>query len=68
MGIILSIQAFRKVNKNGFESLYVGITILYNPITPIYASKDIWVLFNVITIILLGISLALDKDKTDQGP
>jgi hypothetical protein len=63
VAVILTIQGFQKVKKTGFEYLYLGIGILFNPIFPIYLSKDVWVIFDVLTIILLGISLALDKDK-----
>ncbi|WP_404333104.1 DUF6804 family protein [Mesobacillus maritimus] len=62
ISIILTIQSFKKINKIGFEYLYLGIVILFNPIFPIYLSKDVWVIFDLITIILLGISLALDKN------
>ena len=65
ISIILTIQAFRKVNKTGFEYLYLGIVILFNPISPIYVSKDVWVIFDVFTIILLGISLAYDKNTLE---
>ena len=65
ISIVLTIQAFRKVNKTGFEYLYLAMTILFNPIIPIYLSKDVWVIFDVLTIISLGISLAFDKDKSE---
>ena len=61
ISIILTIQAFRKDNKTGFEYLYLALTILFNPILPIYLSKEVWVIIDVIIIIALGISLALDK-------
>lgn len=61
ISIILSIHSFRNPNKTGFEYLYIGMAILYNPIFPIHATKDTWVIFNILTIIPLGLSLALDK-------
>lgn len=65
--IILTIQAFKRVNKNGFEYLYLTTAILYNPIIPIYASKETWVIFNILTIILIGISLSLDKENSGEN-
>lgn len=66
ISIMLVIHSFRKAEKTGFEYLYIGMVVLYNPIFPIYATKDTWVIFNIFTVIPLGISLALDKDKGDR--
>lgn len=63
ISIILALHALRNSNKTGFEYLYIAMAILYNPIFPVYLSKDTWVIFNVLTIIPLGISLALDKSE-----
>lgn len=65
VSLILTILAFKKVNKTGFEYLYVAITFLYNPIIPITATKETWVILNVLTIIAVGISLALDKGESE---
>ncbi|WP_433745154.1 DUF6804 family protein [Falsibacillus pallidus] len=62
ISIILTIQAFKKVSKTGYEYLYLSSAILFNPILPIYASRDTWLLFNSITVILFAISLAVDKN------
>jgi hypothetical protein len=61
LSLFLVIKAFQKGNKNGFEYLYLGLAILFNPILPIYLSKGIWVVFDIAAVILLGVSLALDK-------
>jgi hypothetical protein len=63
ISIILTIHGFRKVNKTGFEYLYIGLAILFNPIFPIYLTKEVWVIFDIISVISLGISLALDKNR-----
>jgi hypothetical protein len=61
ISIFLTIEAFKRIKKTGFEYLYLGLSILFNPIFPIYLSKDVWILFDLVSVILLGISLAVDK-------
>ncbi|MFZ3578311.1 DUF6804 family protein [Virgibacillus sp. DJP39] len=67
ISVILTINSFQKVNKSGFEYLYLGLAILFNPIIPIYASKEIWVIFDVVSIILIGTSLSIDKAEKDSN-
>ena len=68
VAIFLTIIAFKKVNKTGFDYTYGVIAILYNSILPIYASKETWVILNILTIIIMGISLAMDKGEFTHNP
>lgn len=63
--IYLTVEAFKNIKKKGFEYLYLSLVILFNPIFPVYATKDIWVLVDIIAVIFLGISLALDKNENE---
>jgi FtsH-binding integral membrane protein len=65
VSIFLCIESFKKTIKNGFEYLYLCIAILFNPIFPIYMSKEVWVIFDWASAILIGISLFIDKEKQD---
>ncbi len=44
--------------------IFVGIAILFNPIIPIYLSREIWSVIDVIAAVLFGINMWLLKNKT----
>ena len=45
--------------------LFGGITILFNPIIPIYFDKDTWVLIDIVAAILFGLSTFTVNSKED---
>lgn len=62
ISIFLCIESFRKITRNGFEYLYLGLVLLFNPLFPIHMSKEVWVIFDFASAVLLGVSLFIDKE------
>jgi hypothetical protein len=58
----LAYSAHKKRNQF-WKTTFILITILYNPIVPIYLNKEIWIVINLLTVIIFGISLKLFKSK-----
>ncbi|AGK53632.1 DUF6804 family protein [Bacillus sp. 1NLA3E] len=61
--IFLTKEAFKNVKRNGFEYLYLSLLILFNPIIPIYSTKVVWVLLDIISVLLLIITLVFDRPE-----
>ena len=64
--IYLIVDNLRHQTQNRFIFIYLGIAILFNPIFPIYLSKDSWILIDIVSVLFLGISLALDKNVNNK--
>ena len=45
---------------------FVGAVILFNPIMPVYLSREIWSVIDVITAVLFGINIWLLKNKKNE--
>ena len=60
--IIVFISALYLVsqNKNEWFYIFLGIAILFNPILPVYLSKEIWVLIDI----TIGILYLLNYNQT----
>ena len=44
-------------------SIYLIITLIFNPVIPFYSEKGIWILIDTITIVIIFISLFITKSK-----
>ena len=51
-------------SKNNIMFLFMGIAILFNPLIPVYLSKDIWKFVDIVTAVLfIAIPLMLKETK-----
>lgn|SRR5690625_1743905 len=46
--------------------IYVGIAILFNPIIPIHLTKDIWIVIDIITALILFGTKNTIQENTDR--
>ena len=53
-------------SKTNIVILFIGIAILFNPLIPIYLSKDIWRIIDIVTAILLLAIPQILKEEKDQ--
>lgn len=61
--LIAGVSAYNSYKKENYILFiaFLGIAILFNPIFPIYLSKDIWVPIDVITGLFFGITAFLKE-------
>lgn len=49
--VFIAYRAYKQ-EKNTWLYVFVGLTILFNPIAPIYLNKSVWVLIDLISAVL----------------
>lgn len=54
---VLNAYHAHNTEKNGWAMVMGGVAILFNPIAPIFLSKELWVMLDVVTSILMFISV-----------
>ncbi len=52
-----------KANNTGWAVCFMLFAVVYNPILPFHLGKGIWVLLNIATIVILGMSFRLMPSK-----
>lgn len=59
VAIAAATNAYRayELNKTEWVVLMAGTAILFNPITPIFLSKGVWVVLDVVAAILMLVSM-----------
>jgi len=65
-GVILGVAYFE--SKRLLSIVFVAVAILFNPILPIYLSREIWIPIDIITAILFIISIFLPSEKGNDEP
>jgi len=55
---------FFKEKRTNWEWIIIIIGILFNPIIPVYLSKQIWQVINIIVAIILVITIFIAKGET----
>ena len=62
--ILLTIDTFRSKRESSFVYIYLVIALLYNPFFPVYLTREIWFPINILTIIVLALSLFVASKKS----
>ncbi len=67
--IVLAIGIFNFIvlEKTKFKWGILGVVIIFNPIDPIYISKQVWRFIDVIAAVIFIIPLLLDKKGILRG-
>ena len=63
--VVLCVVYFE--NKKPLAIIFGAIAILFNPILPIYLSKEIWIPIDVITAIIYVVSIFIPVEKDKSG-
>jgi hypothetical protein len=64
--ILLTVYAFRNMRESSFVYIYLAIALLYNPFFPVYLTREIWFPINILTIIVLAVSMFADMKRKSQ--
>ena len=50
-GILMfhSLLRYRPESSNWYIWMFLGFGLLYNPFVPVYLTKDLWIVFNIVT-------------------
>jgi hypothetical protein len=62
--IVLAIDTFRSNRESTFVYMYLVIALLYNPFSPVYLTREIWFPINILTIMVLALSLFFESKKS----
>ena len=55
-GILMfhSLLRYRPESSNWYIWMFLGFGLLYNPFVPVYLTKDLWIVFNIVTAVIIA--------------
>jgi hypothetical protein len=65
-GIFLLLYELKQPIKTLAIYFYIGLILLFNPISPLYFSKSTWIFLDILSVILICISFYLESRRQDN--
>ena len=63
---ISTFDAFSK-DRGGWGWIFIAMAILYNPIIPVYLTKAIWTPINIVTAVLIFVSIGAFRKSSEYS-